>query len=76
LPAKELEIRGKALDNLYEYNEAIKYLDKALAINPNYVPALERKGNTLSNMGDDTGAKQYIDKALFLGGSVNPHDEN
>jgi tetratricopeptide (TPR) repeat protein len=40
------------------------YFDKALAINPYYVSALNNKGIALYDLGNYTGATQYYNKAL------------
>lgn len=37
--------KGNALNYLGRYEEAIEYLDKALAINPNHDNASRNKGN-------------------------------
>jgi tetratricopeptide (TPR) repeat protein len=39
--------KGAALANLGNYYEGIQYLDKALAINPNYAVALDNKNKIL-----------------------------
>ena len=44
----------------------IKYYDKALAIQPNYVGALTDKGEVLQKLGNFTGATKYYDKALAI----------
>ncbi|MGC1928823.1 MAG: tetratricopeptide repeat protein [Candidatus Nitrosopolaris sp.] len=36
--------KGLALENLRNYTGAVKYYDKALAINPNHTYALDNKG--------------------------------
>jgi tetratricopeptide (TPR) repeat protein len=58
--------KGIALFNLERYTEAIKYFDKALAIDPQYVDALNNKGRALSHLGNYTGGIEYFDKALAI----------
>ena len=57
---------GSALNNLGNYTQAIPYLDKALAIDPNDKLALEEKGVDLDNLGNYTQAIPYLDKALAI----------
>ena len=64
--------KGLALLMLYNYTGAIKYFDKALAINPKDVNALTGKGLALDDQGNHTGAIEYYDKALAIG--IDPHD--
>ena len=45
--------KGIALDNLGKYQEAITYYDKVLAINPNYVDALNNKAVAEANLTPD-----------------------
>ena len=40
--------------------------DKALAIDPHFVLALNNKGLSLADLGNDTGAIIYYDKALAI----------
>ena len=53
------------------YSISIKYIDKALAIDPNYKEALNDKGFALYRLGNHTQAIQYYDKAL----AVDPNDK-
>jgi tetratricopeptide (TPR) repeat protein len=64
--------KGLALLKLDNYTGAIKYYDKALAINPKNVNALTDKGLALDNLGNHTGAIKYYDKAL----AINPKNVN
>jgi tetratricopeptide (TPR) repeat protein len=48
------------------------YYDKALAIDPHNVNALNNKGAALYNLGNYTGAITYYDKAL----AIDPHKLN
>ena len=50
--------------------EAIKYYDKALAIDPNDTYALNNKGYALSELGNFIEAIKYYDKAL----AIDPND--
>ncbi|MFZ0513199.1 MAG: tetratricopeptide repeat protein [Candidatus Nitrosopolaris sp.] len=55
--------KGLALYKLENYTGAIKYYDKALAINPKDVSALSDKGSALDSLGNHTGAIEYYHKA-------------
>ena len=54
---------------LYEYDEAIEYFDKALAINPNSIDALLNKGVAYEQKGDYRKAKSIYLQIL----KVNPN---
>ena len=54
---------------LYEYDEAIEYFDKALAINPNSIDALLNKGVAYEQKGDFRKAKSIYLQIL----KVNPN---
>ena len=54
------------LRQLGNYTQAIPYLDKALAIDPNYKEALDNKGITLYGLDNYTQALQYFNKALAI----------
>jgi tetratricopeptide (TPR) repeat protein len=58
--------KGIALGSLGNYTGAIEYYDKALAIDPHFVPALTGKSIALYNLGNYTGAILYDDKALAI----------
>ena len=62
--------KGRALIGLGNYTGAIKYLDRALAIDPKYEDALYFKGDALNSLGNYTQAIQYFDRAL----AVDPSD--
>jgi tetratricopeptide (TPR) repeat protein len=55
-----------SLDSLGKYVEAIKYFDKALAIDPINTAALLKKGNSLDSLGKYEEARKYFDKALAI----------
>jgi tetratricopeptide (TPR) repeat protein len=59
-------IKGLALDKLGNDTGAILYYDKALAIDPHQVNALNNKGLALDKLGNDTGAIFYNYKALAI----------
>ena len=65
--------KGNALSQLGKYQEALIWYDKALAIDPKHVRALNGKGNALSQLGKYEEAITWHDKAL----SIDPqHIEN
>jgi tetratricopeptide (TPR) repeat protein len=55
-----------ALIDLGNYTQAITYLDKALAIDPHDVDALNNKGGTLMDLGNYTEAIPYLERALAI----------
>jgi tetratricopeptide (TPR) repeat protein len=63
--------KGLVLDDLRNYTGAIQYYDKAMAIDPKYVYALNNKGKALDDLRNYTGAILYYDKAL----AIDPRDE-
>jgi len=48
--------KGLALAHLESYTGAIEYFDKALAIDPKHIAALDDKDLTLDGLGNHTGA--------------------
>jgi tetratricopeptide (TPR) repeat protein len=64
--------KGLALYNLGQYQEAIKWYDKALEIKPSFTSAMNNKGLALYNLGQYQEAIKWYDKAL----EINPHDTN
>ena len=67
-----LNLKGNALIGLGKYNEVIPFLDKALAINPNFVAALNNKGLALASLGRYNESIPFFDKAL----TINPNSVN
>lgn len=61
-----LDGKGRSLNELGNYSQAIIYLDKALEIDPKHIDALVFKSQALSNMGNYTGAKYYFDKVFEI----------
>ena len=55
-----LSDKADALSTLGNYSEALKYYDKALSINPNYVIALSDKGYVLSDQGNYSEAIKLL----------------
>ena len=63
---KEWHAIGITLVSEERYEEAIKYYDKILEINPNNVKALANKGITFAYLQEYEDALIMIDKALLL----------
>ena len=61
-----LKNKGDALYDLGQYQEAIGYYDKVLAIDPNDVYALINKGSALDDLGQYEQAIEYYDKVLAI----------
>jgi tetratricopeptide (TPR) repeat protein len=70
--ATKLNRQGTVLLSAGKYNESLAYLDKALALNPNFVYALIGKGIDLVKLGKYNESLAYLDKAL----AINPQDVN
>ena len=64
--ADEWNNKGLALHNLGKYDEAIKYCDKAIEINPNFAWAWINKGNALFELGKYDEAVKCYDKAIEI----------
>lgn len=62
----EYNIRGVGEGQSGNYQEAINYFDKALAIDPNDLDALHNKGYAFYNLGKPEQALIYFDKALAI----------
>jgi tetratricopeptide (TPR) repeat protein len=61
-----LNMKGKALDELGKYEEAIEYYDKVLALDPNNKFALNNKGADLYDLGSYEEAIKYFLKRLAI----------
>ena len=59
------------MPKLGRYDEAITWLDKALAVDPKSVDALAMKAAALAKLGKKQDALETLDKAL----SIDPTDE-
>jgi len=55
--------KGESLYNQGKYNEAMKYYDKALELDPNYAGAWNGKGNILCCHGKYNEAMKCFDKS-------------
>jgi len=49
-----------------KYDEAIKFYDKALVVDPKFVKALANKGVAIADNGDLSGSLTYFDQAIAL----------
>ena len=58
--------KGIELNKIGNYNESITYFDKALAIDPKNIVALNEKGNAYGGLGNYSQAISSYDKALAL----------
>jgi tetratricopeptide (TPR) repeat protein len=58
--------KGKYLNNIGNYTEAIIYFDKVLAAEPNNTEALHGKGLTIDNFGNHTDAVEIYDEILTI----------
>ena len=63
---KALNNKGNALFDLARYQEAITWLDKAIAIDPKNVKAITVKGVALARLGEAREAMTWLDKALII----------
>ncbi len=64
--AYELSNKGKALDSLGRYEEALACYDRALAVNPQLAEAWSNKGGALHRLGRYEEALACCDRALAL----------
>ena len=62
----ELCNKAASLETLGRHEEAIRYYDEALQIEPHNVIVLNNKGNTLNGLGRHEEAINYYDKALEI----------
>jgi tetratricopeptide (TPR) repeat protein len=63
---KPLITNNSALEGKGEYQDALAYYDRALAMDPSNVSALEGKGAALDNLGEYQDALAYYDRALAM----------
>ena len=59
-------MRGAAHNALGEYDMALKDLNRAVEISPDYAPAFTNKAITFMRIGDNSMARLNIDEALYL----------
>lgn len=62
--------RGSEKNNLKQYNEALKDLNKAIELNPNYYDARKSRGMVLNNLGKFNDAILDLEHCL----KINPND--
>ncbi|NQE52135.1 Photosystem I assembly protein Ycf3, partial [ANME-1 cluster archaeon GoMg3.2] len=58
--------RGVALDDLGRYEEALKAIDKAIVLKPDYAEAWNNRGVALDDLGRYEEALKAFDKAIEL----------
>jgi tetratricopeptide (TPR) repeat protein len=63
--------KGNALVGQSKYDEAIQAYDKAIEIDPNYVPAWHNKGYVLNLLGKTSESEEAFEKAEKLGYGVS-----
>ncbi|MBW4624436.1 MAG: tetratricopeptide repeat protein [Brasilonema octagenarum HA4186-MV1] len=51
---------------LYDYHESVKYLNQALEINKDYIPALVRRGLAYQELNQNEDAKTDFDRAIAI----------
>ena len=56
--------KGKSLNKIEKYDEAIQCYDKAIEINPVYSSALEGKVSALNNLGRSEESLKYFDRSI------------
>jgi len=61
--AKDWFDKGADLSNQSKYDEAVRALDKAIEINPQYAEAWAKKGNAFAAQGKYNEALQASEKA-------------
>ena len=67
--------KGLTLYHSGKNEEAIKWYDKALAINPNYIIALNNKGRALGILGKHEEDKIWYNKADVLEKKLSLRDK-
>jgi Flp pilus assembly protein TadD len=60
-------MKGNILNHQNKYNEALLVLDKAIELNPSFVPAWKFKGDALKALGRVEEANAAYAKAKELG---------
>jgi len=71
-----LSNKASTLGKLGRISEAIIYYDKALAINPNFLPAINNKANALANLGQYDEARKLYESAIAKNPNYTTAKEN
>jgi tetratricopeptide (TPR) repeat protein len=64
--SEEYYKKGLSLAKIEDYEEASKYFDKAIQMDPNNVLALISKANALTELGNEEEAKACVDKVKAI----------
>ena len=64
--SEEYYRKGLSLAKIEDYEEASKYFDKAIQIDPNNILAWISKANALIELGNEEGAKACVDKVKAI----------
>ena len=62
--AKTVELTGYCKEGMELYDEADRYADRALSLNPSSAPALNLKGMLAYKKGDKTGSEGFFNRAI------------
>lgn len=68
---KVLFSKGNTLSKADDFDGAISYFDRAIAMDPEYAKAFLMKGQALKKKGDSDGMKTALDKAIEFAGKTN-----
>ena len=64
--SEEYYRKGLSLAKIEDYEEASKYFDKAIQIDPNNILAWISKANALTELGNEEEAKACVDKVKAI----------
>ena len=64
--SEEYYKKGLSLAKIEDYEEAAKYFDKAIQLDPNNILAWISKANALTELGDEEEARACFDKVRTI----------